>query len=759
MNKQNDFLPPAKSDLNRPVRAVLPLKLQCLLSKDSERGGATVAVVVFMLFALVVVTASITNRARELRAQDTSIVRLQESWQAKSGAAVLDRAIQSKLPDQYQTDVSFARGCTSSSASLPIFDEREVPAGQSVPAAFTYPDRTEMSCNQNGGLTSLLGNINNYLQNRKNEFQRIAAQKGFGENTVRVAAFQEAVRRFSGSETAYQAHYIIDGRGGRFGRVRLEGDVVLGSASQPTCGTSATLSADRNTINRGEVVTLTVTYTLATHLRVIEANTGGVIHETDVAEAPNPVNYSFTFAPAATNSYRVEATGSLPACRSVSGDVQVVVNEPPANLCSVNPPRIFNFTSSALEVNQGEEVILQWATAGAVSQVLLNGTPVNQNENNYRAVINADTTFTLRVIDSDPGNDCPVERQVTVRVRAVVSCSINAPNVSFNADRTSIQTGQTVNFAWNVAGLQSGGQVVWTEPNGTTASVAATGSATRTFNTAGAYIFKLKGANYCPDGAERAQEIVRTIAVAESCPLPTINSFSASPDTVITGGAQTIRLSWNLSGAVDSVSISPNIGAVAGNYVDINQPQTTTDYTLTVTGCGERRTATARVTVNNAGGPPNTGSCWGTEQGTFFEGGAPWYGIRGYSTVYNNTLYIVVDRNIAFPTNVDNGGYAFVVYDKNGYVVAVNNNVPGVSVFQYNVPGEPPVGFPDVFPPQTAGVRDTYNTVRLDPSRFPLKFRVSYWIYDDRAGTGGTHDRFVTASCPEGNMGPPDYLP
>jgi hypothetical protein len=597
-----------------------------LLRRHNERGGATVFVVIFMLFTLVLATASVSNRWRESRARDASQVRLTESWSARAAAAVMDRVLKVRFPVKYSEDYNFAKNCVAAArADVKAFDEQDLNPNLSRPAAVINPDTGALSCadgstgngyavasSNSASYTSLLGNLNGYLKTRSALVETLAGEEGFGSDVVQIASFQEAVRRFSspGSEPAYQVHYVIDARGGRTGRFRSEGDIVIGSVMQ-TCGTTATLTADRTSVERGQQVTLTVNYSMATRLRIYELNTGTLINETTVTEQPNPQTYSFTFAPDLTNSYRVEASGTG-NCSSQSAPLRVEVTAPRSNICATNPPRIPNFSASALEVNAGEEVVLQWATGGAIAAVTLNGTPVNQSENNYRVVITANTIFTLRVQDSDPDNDCPVEQQITIRVRTSNPCTAAAPTVNFDADRTSIQTGESVNLSWNVAGLDGSGGVSLTNADNSVQTVAAAGTTSRTFNQPGTYVFRLKGFNRCPDGSERPTEIVRTVIVSNNCPPPVISTaFAASPNTVLVGGNRTVRLSWGLSGTVDNISISPNIGIVTGNFIDISQPQTTTDYTLTVTGCGETRTATTRVTVTPVTPSPAFGCGYG----------------------------------------------------------------------------------------------------------------------------------------------------
>jgi hypothetical protein len=74
---------------------------------------------------------------------------------------------------------------------------------------------------------------------------------------------------------------------------------------------------------------------------------------------------------------------------------------------------------------------------------------------------------------------------------------------------------------------------------------------------------------------------------------PSISSFTATPSTTSAGSS--VTLNWSVSGAPYFV-ISPAVGAVRGNSVQVNPAQTTT-YTLAATNQFGRTTASVTVTV------------------------------------------------------------------------------------------------------------------------------------------------------------------
>jgi hypothetical protein len=95
-----------------------------------------------------------------------------------------------------------------------------------------------------------------------------------------------------------------------------------------------------------------------------------------------------------------------------------------------------------------------------------------------------------------------------------------------------------------------------------------------------------------------AVSTAQTTVTAIACSPPSISNFTSSPNTVTIGGAQIVRLSWNVMDSSGGLTVSiGNVGTFGpSGFVDIAQPQTTTTYTLTATsGCGEK--ASAQTTV------------------------------------------------------------------------------------------------------------------------------------------------------------------
>lgn len=86
---------------------------------------------------------------------------------------------------------------------------------------------------------------------------------------------------------------------------------------------------------------------------------------------------------------------------------------------------------------------------------------------------------------------------------------------------------------------------------------------------------------------------------------PEITSFTASPTTISAPGQQ-VTLSWQLSGAVTSLTLDPGGLAVSGNSTTVNPTQSTT-YTLTARNSAGSDNAQVPVTLDDGTTPPPPG--------------------------------------------------------------------------------------------------------------------------------------------------------
>ena len=86
-----------------------------------------------------------------------------------------------------------------------------------------------------------------------------------------------------------------------------------------------------------------------------------------------------------------------------------------------------------------------------------------------------------------------------------------------------------------------------------------------------------------------------TATVTITVGAPVISSFTATPAQIPSG--QIATLAWTATGAT-TLAISPGVGTVTGNSIQI-RPKATTTYTLTATNAAGARSATATVTLGN----------------------------------------------------------------------------------------------------------------------------------------------------------------
>jgi hypothetical protein len=236
-------------------------------------------------------------------------------------------------------------------------------------------------------------------------------------------------------------------------------------------------------------------------------------------------------------------------------------------------------------------VRLQWSitdTFGTGVTISIPGVGTFSNTNFFVDIAQPQSTTTY-TLSATSGCGATSSAQATVTAVACAAPTIN--DFSASPANVTIGGGQTVRLSWNV-----------TDNSGTGGTITIQGIGTFALNgfvdipqPQSTTTYTLTATAGC-GAASSAQATV----TASSCPSPVINSFTSAPASVLIGGGQNIRLSWNVSdssGYGVSVTIS-NVGGAFGpsGFVDIAQPQSTTTYTLTATnGCGA--SASAQVTV------------------------------------------------------------------------------------------------------------------------------------------------------------------
>ncbi len=212
-------------------------------------------------------------------------------------------------------------------------------------------------------------------------------------------------------------------------------------------------------------------------------------------------------------------------------------------------------------------------------QFQLNGINIGTEDTASPFSINWDTTtvpngtHALTAVARDAATNS------TTSVQVFVTVSNLPPTInSFTANPNPITLGSATTLSWNVSAATSLSidQGVGTV-TGSSISVSPTTTTTYTLTAVNS-----TGSTTSP------------VTVIVNPPPPTINSFTASPSSIVSGGSST--LSWNVTGAT-SLSINQGIGDVTGNTSVQVTPAVTTTYVLTATNSNGSTTANTTVTI------------------------------------------------------------------------------------------------------------------------------------------------------------------
>ena len=219
----------------------------------------------------------------------------------------------------------------------------------------------------------------------------------------------------------------------------------------------------------------------------------------------------------------------------------------------------------------GEALTYAWSQLAGPTVTINNA---NQAVATFTAAASQSYTFQLKVTNTDG-----ISAQATTLV--TTAAPVQAQIQQFTAQPAAITSGQTTTLSWVIQNATSAtitpgvGTV-----SATTGSVAVSPTATTT------YTLTATG----PNGST-----TQTVQITVGATSAQILRFSASPNSIATGGQST--LSWSTSGAT-TISISPTVGTVSANGSTTVSPATTTTYTISATGTdGKTVTAAAQVTV------------------------------------------------------------------------------------------------------------------------------------------------------------------
>lgn len=571
-------------------------KLLKTRSRDSEKGSTIVALVLVAFVVLLVATASMKSSFLRLKSLHSVATRYSESVKAESGANTLEAVVKKRLGAAFTQDASAAQNCPKNGQNLSYFDASGVSGSQ--------PLMVGGACREPGGNTSLLGNLNSYLESKKSGLEQEA--RGTLNTTdiqIKIAALEEAARMYGGTgEPSYMLAYTIDAVGGTYGRARRQGKTVF-AVNQSNCGVYATIEAVNNSIILGSSATLRVTFSYATRIRIFNS-ANVVVYDQNTTETNGVQTLDYNFSPSATNSYRVEADGAGNGCRSVSSVVQITVTNP-AELC----PTVNSFSSSATNVYIGDSVTISWNITNGTGYTLEGVAIAPNGSQNF--VINGARTFTLRATNAS--NSCPVERQVTINASPRPPCAPTPSIDAFSANPASVQVGSGTRLIWNISSLQGANVVITNTTTGANYAVNSSSGyldiPAGAINSPGNYNFRIRAVNTCTDGTQISAE--RDVAVqVTACPAPSIADFTVNPGLVTIGGNQTVTFNWNASSAcAANVSIDNGVGGSfpLSGAISIGQPQATTTYTLTVSNSSG---AVQRQVTVSAQSPPPVSCTW-----------------------------------------------------------------------------------------------------------------------------------------------------
>jgi hypothetical protein len=241
------------------------------------------------------------------------------------------------------------------------------------------------------------------------------------------------------------------------------------------------------------------------------------------------------------------------------------------------PPRVDAFLARPRTIQLGESATLEWSCSNTTSVSI--EPAVGERGPTGSAQVTPDITTTYRLIAR--GENGTTESEVTV-----VVASGSQPFIrDFWASKATISAGEAVTLAWETFNTDS--VVIDNGVGSQPANGSVEVSPTRTT------VYNLTAVG--PGGTASAS---LTIAV-DASGTPIIESFEASPTTVLAGGE--VTLSWETDNALH-VELNHGIGQQQAKGSVVVRPTESTVYVLTA--YGQAGNATAEVTVTVAA--PNT---------------------------------------------------------------------------------------------------------------------------------------------------------
>ena len=311
-------------------------------------------------------------------------------------------------------------------------------------------------------------------------------------------------------------------------------------------------TADRDQIVSGETVTLRWEVSGAISSLTLNPVVGDVLGKT-----------SQDVSPTKTTVYRLTARSSSGRVASETVTINVA-------------PTIDSFVASPDQIKSGETATLSWQITGDVTSLTITPGVGDVTGKTSQVVSPAQTTeYTLTAVNS-------VGQQTTATVKVDIAPVI----VSFTTEQAQIESGQTATLNWQVTGEIASLTI-------TPLVGDVTGKTSQVVSPTQTTVYTLTAEN----SAGQQTTAAVTVNVA-----PVIVSFTAVPTSISSGEKST--LSWQVTGEVTSLVISPVVGNVTGKTSQDVLPTATTVYTLTAqNSVGQQATKTVTVTVAVSGPP------------------------------------------------------------------------------------------------------------------------------------------------------------
>ena len=350
-----------------------------------------------------------------------------------------------------------------------------------------------------------------------------------------------------------------------------------------------TFTADPRNVELGDPVTLTWTTASAASIK-IEASADGATSVVRTTSSLSQLDSgSFTVTPDAITTYTLTATGP-------TGDRHP---ERERHDC---PPMIDRFEI----VVSGGRTRLEWGTTSAASITIKDdsNTEVHRTDTDSAVerggvYVSPTITTTYTLTAEGPGGTAisdPVEVTVTAMATEVVDSA--PPTIdSFTANPTeAIMSGDPATLTWTTTGATTSIAI-----NGVTGILPEDGYTTVSPTVTTIYTLTAIG----PGGLVTAAVTV-TVTDTTTPDAPTIDSFTATPDTSVSG--KEVLLQWQTNNATsvvlnhgsDEFYRTTTMSAVDNGSVTV-EPTVTITYTLNAIGPGGNTIATVTVTVTDIG--------------------------------------------------------------------------------------------------------------------------------------------------------------